>query len=290
MVKIVDWFKFSVVALRPFQWYKNFVVFLALVFSGNLFSLDKLFLSFLAFLSFCFVSSLNYVVNDFVDKKRDLLDPVKRLRPFASGRLGVFSFWFLVLFSGVLGFSLALFLPFSFFVVVLVFFVLSQLYNFGLKNVPLVDVFLVSVNFVLRAVSGAFAVSVWVSPWLVFGVFFLALFLVMNKRLGELVVLKDKAVKHKAVLKFYSPPLVSRLRILFLFLLIVFYGLYCFFCPFRFFFITLPVVFFAVFRYYALCAEPFFAEHPERLFFDLRLLLALFLWLLLVLFSVYLFP
>ena len=250
--------------LRPFQWYKNLLVFLALIFSGTLFNLENIGLSIIAFISLCLISSLNYVVNDFLDKERDKLHPTKRLRPIASGKLGLGSILLLIL----------------------LFFILSQLYNFFLKNVPVIDISLISINFVLRAVAGAFAIGVWVSSWLTFGVFFLALFLVVNKRFSELIELKDKATQHRKVLKFYSLKFLQLLRIFTTALLLISYTLYSFLGPYKYFFITLPVVFCAVFYFF----KHGVFKKPELFFLDKKMLFFMILWAILAFTSIYLLP
>ncbi|HID09521.1 TPA: hypothetical protein EYP13_04785, partial [Candidatus Micrarchaeota archaeon] len=76
---------------RPWQWYKNVVVFLALFFAGHLFVPSSLLSALLAFASLCLVSSAVYVFNDVIDVEKDRLHPVKRNRPLPSGRVSVTS-------------------------------------------------------------------------------------------------------------------------------------------------------------------------------------------------------
>ena len=65
-------------ALRINQWLKNFVIFTAIIFSGQLFNPDLLIKSFSAFLIFCLLSSTSYVLNDIIDYPFDKMHPLKK--------------------------------------------------------------------------------------------------------------------------------------------------------------------------------------------------------------------
>jgi 4-hydroxybenzoate polyprenyltransferase len=72
-------------SLRPHQWTKNLVVLAPLALSKHLFEPEPLLRSVLAFVLFCGLSGVVYLVNDVADFERDRLHPSKRLRPVASG-------------------------------------------------------------------------------------------------------------------------------------------------------------------------------------------------------------
>ena len=73
--------------LRPQQWVKNAFVFLPLFFNGSLFDIANFTVTFLVFLSFSFVASSIYCLNDIVDIEADRAHPRKCKRPFAAGIL-----------------------------------------------------------------------------------------------------------------------------------------------------------------------------------------------------------
>ena len=77
------------ISMRPKQWYKNFIIFVAIVFSFNLFDYQLWFEVILAFIVFCMLSGSSYLLNDIIDRKKDRLHPKKRLRPIACGKLKV---------------------------------------------------------------------------------------------------------------------------------------------------------------------------------------------------------
>ena len=187
--------------IRPKQWYKNVLVFVPLVFSLNLFQPDSLILSFLGFIALCLASGGSYIINDIFEYKKDLLHPKKRERPIPSGHLSVKS----ASVYGIVLLIVAVILAFSlneiFFIIVILLILSTFFYSKRAKDIFLLDVFLIAVNFILRAVSGVFLISVDLSPWLIIGIFFVALLLGFTKRQGEINFLKDEAVKHTKVLE-----------------------------------------------------------------------------------------
>jgi len=165
---------------------------------------DSLILSLLGFVVLCLASSGSYVINDVFDYKRDLLHPEKRHRPIPSGRISrnsalIFGIVLLVA-AGIFAYAL----DEIFFIIVILLILSTFIYSKGAKDIFLLDVFMISINFVLRAVSGVFLIGVGLSPWLVIGIFFVALLLGFSKRQNEINLLKDQAKKHKKVLAHYT--------------------------------------------------------------------------------------
>ena len=66
------------------------------------------------------------------------------------------------------------------------------------------DVFVIGINFVIRAVSGIILINASASPWIILGVFFVALFLGFMKRKSEIITLKSSAASHRKVLNKYT--------------------------------------------------------------------------------------
>jgi len=276
-----------VLLLRPAQWYKNLLVFLPLIFSGNLLNITAVGQTLLAFVSFCALSSATYVINDYVDRHRDRLHPEKSNRPIASGAVSSVEAILILFLLTIVGFGIALLLPMHFLYAVLGYFALSQLYTAWLKHEAFADILTIAVNFVIRAVGGAFAISVWVSPWLIVGVFFLALFLLLGKRKSEIMLLQEKAYFQRRTLAAYSPEVVSRLSALATTALVISYTLYVFFGEHQWLYITLPVALYAVFRYESLIGSKV-GRQPEYVFTDLRMVIAMIVWGMLTLALLYL--
>jgi len=262
------------------QWYKNLIIFLPLFFVGLATNGKSFFLVTLGFVALCLMSSANYILNDIADKEKDKVHPEKKYRPLASGKISMWTAGVLAAFCATLSISLASFLSENFFYLLLLFFFLTQLYSFALKNELFVDVILISVNFVLRAVGGAYILDVRVSPWLIVCTFFLALFLAVGKRRAESILLKGKAAMHRTVLDQYTPSLTNALMLVSTALLLLSYSLYSFLSIYPALIYTLPFSFYVVFRYYFLVesGSPI-AEKLELLYTDKRLVLGIMLWI-----------
>ena len=191
--------------IRIRQWYKNLLVFLAIFFSGYLFNFTKIYVVILAFSSLSFVSSVGYIINDLNDLERDKLHPEKKSRALASGKISRFKTILTGFILLVAGFIIAYNLNWQFFFLLSLFLVLELAYTFLLKGVLFADVITISLLFVTRAIGGAIAINVFISPWLILCPFFLALFLALGKRHSDLLLLKEKAESTRKVLAIKLP-------------------------------------------------------------------------------------
>ena len=128
-----------VVSMRPRQWVKNLFVFAGLIFAQRLFT-GAAWTALAAFAIFCGLSGAIYLVNDVADRERDRLDPRKRTRPIAAGRLpvGVAIAAAVVLVVG--GLALSALLSRAFFVTALAYVILLTAYSAWLKHIVIVDV------------------------------------------------------------------------------------------------------------------------------------------------------
>jgi 4-hydroxybenzoate polyprenyltransferase len=192
---------------------KNGFLFLPLVFALKL--LDPyLFLSVvIAFFSFSFCSSFIYIINDVLDAQADALHPRKKNRPIPSGKIS--SQLALMIGVGCLAVSFGLVFSFAisvfFSYVLLCYLFLNIAYVLVLKNIHLIELFVVAINFVLRVLAGCFVINVAPSNWILVVTFFLSLLLVLVKRRAELVVLGTNAADHRKVLKYYSEGFLDKL-------------------------------------------------------------------------------
>jgi 4-hydroxybenzoate polyprenyltransferase len=270
--------KHIVKLLRPKQWYKNFIVFLPLIFSGNLFNTTAALQALTAFASFCALSSATYVINDYADRKRDKLHPEKKNRPIASGAISAPLAIILAGIALLIGAILAMKLPITFGYTAAAYFILSQIYTFWLKHETFADILTIATNFVLRAVAGAYAISVAVSPWLVLGVFFLAIYLVLGKRRADLAFLSN-AKAHRPSLAGYTTTLTNTFSIIATTLLVISYTLYVFFGTYNLLYITLPLALYALFRYETIITSGNkISRHPEYVVTDKRMMITIAIW------------
>jgi 4-hydroxybenzoate polyprenyltransferase len=187
------------------------VVFVALALSKHLFERDAFLRALLAFVVFCGLSGAVYLVNDLADVDRDRLHPRKRLRPLASGALAPGAARAAAVLIGALSLAASALLGLPFAALAVVFVVLNLIYSFQLKHVVIVDVIVLSLGFVLRAVAGAVAIDVAFSTWLLVCTLLLALFLALAKRRHEITTMLDGAADHRRALAEYSPYLLDQM-------------------------------------------------------------------------------
>jgi hypothetical protein len=203
-------------SLRPAQWTKNLFVFGALLFGQRGAApafLDATAIAHAigAFVVFCALSGVVYLVNDIADRENDRLHPVKRFRPIASGAVApaMAAATAVVLALGALAAAYALRPLFA--GVALTYVLLQFLYTGALKHMVILDVIALATGFVLRAAGGAVAIDVPISHWLLILIMLLALFLALSKRRHELVLLADGAGGHRPILQEYSPYLLDQM-------------------------------------------------------------------------------
>lgn len=199
------------VSLRPKQWTKNLIVFAGVIFGGKLTDSSALLAAFGAFVAFCALSSVVYLVNDLRDQDADRLHPVKSRRPIAAGELRAEAAWAAATLLGAAAIAFAFSLSRTFGGVASVYLALLIAYSASLKHIVILDVLTLAMGFVLRVWGGAAAVDVPSSHWLILLVLLGALFLGLAKRRAELVTLADDARHHRPSLAEYSPYLLDQM-------------------------------------------------------------------------------
>jgi 4-hydroxybenzoate polyprenyltransferase len=276
--------------IRGRQYYKNLLVFLALIFTGSALNFFSVGLAVAGFVALCLISSTNYILNDIFDINRDRVHPEKKKRPIAAGKISVFWATILAIILAIVSLVIAFFVSYGFFILVIGFFVFTQIYSLYLKNQVFLDIIAIAINFAIRAISGAIILSVIISPWMVVCAFFLSLFLATAKRKGDLVFLGKEARKHKKVLQFYSVALLDKMLLIIVTLLIAAYSFYSFFSEYAML-ITLPVVLYALLRYLYLVENGSeIIRKPELFLKDTGLLISSWIWVFLSIFLIYIFP
>ena len=155
---------------------------------------------------FSLISSFVYINNDIKDAEEDALHPRKKFRPIAAGLISKKRAFLIGIGLLILAFCLLVIdkLPLAFLGIVLTYLILNILYSFWLKTLPLVELFIVAINFVLRVLAGCAIIAVKPSHWILVVTFFLALLMVVVKRKSEITQLQGNAENHRAVLKAYS--------------------------------------------------------------------------------------
>ena len=277
------------VSLRPGQWTKNLVVFAALLFGRQLLALPAMLTTLAAFVVFCALSGVVYLVNDVMDREADRRHPKKRFRPIASGALPVRT---ALAAAGVLGVAAlggawAIGRPFA--LVAVSYLALLTLYSGPLKHTVILDVLTIAIGFVMRAAAGAVAIDVPISHWLLVCTILLALFLALSKRRQEITILAESATGHRAILREYSPALLDQMIAVVTASTLMAYALYTVspetvakFGTDRLLF-TLPFPLYGIFRYLYLVHQRQGGGSPaEMLLQDRPLLVCVALWALAV--------
>ncbi len=247
--------------IRVEQWYKNLMIAVPAVFSLKLVDLRIYPLLAVGFLTLSAAASSVYAFNDIADLQRDKLHPRKRERPLPSGRISVREAAALSAALAVLSLATAYFLGRSFVLCVAAYICLSFAYSLALKHVAVVDVTAIALNYLLRVVSGAFLLEVEVSPWLVTGIFFLALFLALSKRKAEY---RLSGARARESLREYNIQWLDQALSMTTAMTIVTYAVYCAEVPLgRRLIPTVPVMAFFLLRY-TLALEKGVGEHPHE--------------------------
>ena len=174
-------------ALRVHQWVKNLLVFTPMV-VGHAFDKSHLVHSTMAFIFFCMVASSVYLINDLLDIKHDQNHPVKKHRPFASGKLPVYYGWYGAFF--LLGSAFALsyhMLPKIYLYVMFIYFASSSFYSIYFKEKLVLDIIILASLYTLRILAGNAAILMMPSMWLLAFSMFFFLSLASIKRQAELL-------------------------------------------------------------------------------------------------------
>ena len=198
-------------SLRPAQWTKNLVVFAGLIFGKKLLDAAAVWDAIAAFLIFCALSGVVYLVNDLADRESDRRHPLKARRPIASGALPVKVATGAALAIGAVALAAAYLVGPGFAAVAAAYVVLQMLYSGPLKHIIIIDVLTIAIGFVLRAAGGAVAVHVQMSHWLFVCTILLALFLALAKRRHEIVLLAGGATSHRPILGEYTAYLLDQM-------------------------------------------------------------------------------
>ncbi len=253
--------------MRPAHWIKNGFVIAPLLYSMKFTELSAWAHSLLATAAFCFLSSAIYLWNDVHDAAADAQNPQKAHRPIPSGRLskltalvsaaillclGMGMLWKCQLLAGSTPGPSSRYLVLWGADYVL----LNIFYTLVFKYINLLDVICVAMGFVLRAMVGAAALNVHISPWMVVCTFAVCTYIAITKRRAELLSLGDVAASSaREVHKDYTLETLGRLQSVALSMSLVLYSIYClvpstvkrFGSPNLIW--TIPLVVFAMFRF-----------------------------------------
>jgi decaprenyl-phosphate phosphoribosyltransferase len=212
--------------LRPKDWAKNLFLFIPLFFAGEIFNVEKLEQVFLGLISFCLVASSIYIINDYRDREDDRKHPVKCKRPLASGAVSGPAALVICLVLLILGFGLAWWIRDKFLFVLGIYFLINLFYSLGLKAIPILDIFILAIGFVLRIKGGSVITHIPLSEWIVIMVFLLAIFMAIGKRRDDVLLKLSTGNDLRKAIKGYNLEFLNILLALVSAVIIVAYFMY----------------------------------------------------------------
>jgi 4-hydroxybenzoate polyprenyltransferase len=197
-----------------------------LFFGRQFFNLPKLIGVFEGFIAFCCIASSIYIINDYRDREDDRKHPVKCNRPLASGKADPTIALVICALLLLAGFGLSWWIRDKFLFVIGIYFFTNLAYSLGLKSIPILDIMLLSVGFVLRIKGGSVISYVPLSEWIVIMVFLLAVFMAIGKRRDDLLLKLSSGVDMRKSVKGYNLDLLNILLALVCAVIIVAYLMY----------------------------------------------------------------
>ena len=267
--------------LRIEHYIKNFIIFAPLLFTTKLENITNISNVLKIFVIFCILASIVYILNDLVDIKADKIHPKKKqTKPIASGLIDLRYARIILLCLIICQIILLYFFP-KFIEISLLYILLNIAYSYLLKNILLIDILSLSLNYLIRVYAGCVALDVNLSNWMAVTIFSGALAISSIKRERELFLYGDKARK---VLKYYSSKILRIITILTSILSATFYSLYVIYTNERIF-LTIPLVMYGIFRFTYRSKSKDFTDSPvEEILKDKQNYLIIFFWLIIVIF------
>jgi len=213
--------------MRVKHWIKNFLIFFPIIFSGKFrLDIDNIIFYVLGFLAFSFVTSIVYIINDIIDAPKDRLHEEKKKRPIASGKIKVRNAIILIMFLciGVAGILLIFKrnILLKILICLILYFILNLAYSFKLKRIPIIDVSVIVIGFLVRTFYGGVLADVEISNWLYLTVLSMSYYLALGKRRNEMI----KSTETRDVLSLYTKEFLDKNMYVFLGLTITFYALW----------------------------------------------------------------
>jgi len=270
--------------IRPNHWVKNLFLFLPLLFGLQMVTPKSLIVAIISFVSFSFAASSIYVFNDIMDLQSDRFHPIKKHRPLASGEIEVTTAYLISILLALMSLLLGFFSNIGFILIVVTYMVINILYSIYLKNIVILDVFIIALGFVLRIVAGSVATNIYMSKWILLCGFTLSLFLGFTKRRAEILESGEDFVSHRAVLFHYNPYFLDTMINIVSSLTIITYLFYTIdtATTAKFgnkLFLSLPIVLYGIFRYQYLIYHKKESSSPtENFLTDIPLLSTVIIW------------
>lgn len=200
--------------LRPHQWLKSGFVLGGVFFAHSWSNSELVLQAITAAIIFSFLSSSVYIFNDIFDKQADKLHPIKSKRPLAADTISLPEAIILAILLLTLCLGAGFYISFKLGIIFIGYTILNFFYTLWLKNIVIIDVFIIAFGFMLRILAGTIGIGIVPSHWLLLCGFMFTLFLGFSKRYAEYRCLADNKSKLRKVLADYSPPLLNNLIVI----------------------------------------------------------------------------
>ena len=195
--------------LRLEQYVKNLFIFLPIFFGLKISNLALVVDVSIAFIAFSLTPSAVYIFNDYFDVEDDKLHPKKKNRPLASGAISNNIAFILMGILAIVGITLMSYLSFTATGILLVYLVLNIAYSVKLKHIVIVDIFTISIGFVLRLVVGSTLTNTPLSMWIVIMTFLLTTLIALGKRHNDIILLNQTGYRMRKVIDGYSQQFIE---------------------------------------------------------------------------------
>ena len=268
--------------IRIKDWLKNIVIFLPLIFSGNLSAFNLYIIVFFTFLNFSTAASCIYIINDIKDLDDDKKHKIKKnIKPLAANFLSLnYAYIILILIS-----TLTLILIISNRSVmnhVLLYVFVNILYSYYLKNIPFLEVFLICFGYLIRLDAGSLIIGVNTSFFLSSSVFFICFFVISIKRLVE--ISNEQTSRNRL---FFYKPITFKIMSLISGLMFLVFTLIFFISSKSLLIFVYPVLIFLLYRYYKIANLLNIGEFPFDVIFKDKFLI--FLGSIIIFYTIYLY-
>ncbi len=222
MKKILEFIKL----MRPQHYMKNILIFLPIIFSKNLLNVELLKITLIGFLSFSFMASIVYILNDIMDAEADKKHEKKKFRPIASGKISIKSALILMIILLILSLLLNIYIKADIvtYTIFYGYLIMNILYSIKLKHIPIIDIVILSFGFLLRVLYGSAITEIPISNWLYLTILAFSFYMGLGKRRNEL---KKMGNGGRKVLEYYNQSFLDNNMYMCVALGIVFYSLWC---------------------------------------------------------------
>ncbi|MBO4697951.1 MAG: UbiA prenyltransferase family protein [Lachnospiraceae bacterium] len=269
--------------IRVKQWIKNGFVFVPLLFVFGFPSFLQLYNCAIGAFLFCLVSSAVYIMNDIVDVQKDRAHPVKKNRPIASGAVPIplaYAMIGVLLISSLLG---AFYFNKTVALLILSYFVINIAYSLFLKKLMFIDVFTISLGFILRICAGFMIlnknIAEPVNTWFILFVAFLTLFIGVGKRCSELKTLGNNSSDFRESLRGCSIAQLEQIIVMLMTCTIMSYAIFVYASKIILLYATSPVLLYGIFRYHFLNNKSDLTGSPEMIVYkDRPILVSMLVW------------